>query len=132
MSIFDRMDRITSRQVDRIFSVAATVDCLKSTPNGRPQPDQVRGEIVLRGIFDQYDSDHALEAGSRSQSGNDFQTIAGGQRFEFSVDLARYPAAKDVRQGDRLTLDDGRKFEVASTRKDGMSRVVLHLIAPLA
>ena len=41
-----------------------------------------------------------------------------GSEYQISVDLKRYPAAKHTRQGNRLTLDDGHKFEIASNRRD--------------
>lgn len=129
MAIFDRLDRAASRSFDRMFAVGATVDCMSRSPNGRSQPDPVRGEIELKGIFDEFDRDHSVENGSRDRAGNDLQSIVGGQQHVFSVDVTRYPAAREIRQGDRLTLDDSRKFEIISKRDDGHSRTALHLVA---
>lgn len=130
MSIFDRHERSLSRAVDRQFAVRAIIDGMTRTPNGRPQPDPARAEIHVKGILDQRDEMAPVEVGARDGSGNGLRTIASGYDFVFSVDVSRYPAAKDVRQSDRLTLDDGRKFEVVSTRRDGQSRIVFALAEP--
>ncbi|MGI2031403.1 hypothetical protein ACRQ1B_03320 [Rhizobium panacihumi] len=129
MSLFDRLDRMTSRQADRIYSVSAVIDAMASSPNGRPTKDTARGEIHVRGILDSADEFAAIEAGARDRAGSDFRTMVSGQRFQFSVDTARYPAAKEARQGDRLTLDDTRRFEIANASPDGQSRVVFALVA---
>lgn len=129
MAIFDRLDRMTSRQVDRMFSVGATVDTMTRSPNGRPVPDPERGgEIQLRGIFDQHDAYAQIEEGNRDRKGNDLRALVTGYSFEFSVDVSRYPAAKEIRQGDMLTLDDARQFDVVAVRPDGLSRTVLVLV----
>lgn len=128
MGIFSRLDRATSRAVDRMHSVAATVDCMISSPNGRPVPDATRGEIVLRGIFDEVSAHQPVEIGKRDRTGNDLRSIINGTQLQFSVDSARYPAAKDVRQGDQLTLDDSRRFDILSAKPDGLSRIVLVLL----
>lgn len=132
MALFDRLERSLSRAVDRQFSVRAIIDGMTRTPNGRPQPDPARAEIHVRGILDMEDTYAAIEAGAREGKGNDFRTLATGTNYLFSVDRTRWPQADNVKQGDRLTMDDGRKFEVVSTRRDGMSRVVFQLVAPLA
>ncbi|MGV0909581.1 hypothetical protein [Martelella sp. FOR1707] len=128
MSIFDRLDRVASRTVDRTFAVGATVDPMTHPPNGRPMSDSQREEILLKGVFSEASEYAQIEEGARDRNGNDFRTLVHGQRFEFSVDVVRYPAAKDIRQGDRLTLDDARRFEISTVEPDGMSRVVLKLV----
>ena len=129
MSVFDRLDRMTSRQVDRMFAVGAYITPMTSTPNGRPVPDASRGEIVLKGIFEVTPAPTGVEIGNRNinHAGNDLRTLVNGESTTFSVDTARYPAAKDVRQGDFLTLDDARRFRVTSVQPDGLSRSVLVL-----
>lgn len=125
MAIFDRLDRMTSRVVDRQFAVAATVDAMQATPNGRNAQDPSRGEIVLRGVFDRAPAYDAIEIGQRQRTGNDLRTLSAGNQFQFSYDVTRYPG--EIRQGDLLTLDDARKFEIVSVKPDGMSRAVLDL-----
>lgn len=129
MALFDRLERSLSRTVDRQFAVRATIDGMTKTPNGHPQLDPARAEIHVRGIFDVEDTFAAIESGAREGKGNDFRTLATGTNYLFSVDVSRYPAAKDVRQSDRLILDDTRRFNVMSVRCDGVSRVVLSLIS---
>lgn len=126
MAIFDRLDRMTSRVVDRQFSVGATVDAMQSTPNGRNTPDPSRGEIVVRGVFDRAPAYDAIEIGKRERTGNDLRTLSAGNQFQFSYDVTRYPG--EIRQGDLLTLDDARNFQVVGVRPDGMARAVLELV----
>lgn len=129
MALFDRLDKKTSRTADRLFSVAAIVDTLQRTPNGRPVPDPDRGgEILLKGIFDEVPAFSQIEAGNRDRRGNDMRALVTGTAYEFSVDLRRYPAAKDIQQGDQLTLDDARSFDIVAVRPDGLSRTVLVLV----
>jgi len=127
MSAFDRLDRLTSKQADRMFAVSAYITAMTSTPNGRPSPDPERGEIWLKGIFEIAPAPTGVEIGKRDRSGNDLMAVINGQLTTFSVDVNRYPAAKDVRQGDFLTLDDARRFQVHSVQPDGLSRSVLAL-----
>lgn len=127
MSVFDRLDRMTSRQTDRMFSVGATIVPMNFSPNGRSTPDAYRWEIVLKGVFEITPAPTGVEAGKRDRSGNDLLTLVNGALTTFSVDVVRYPAAKDVRQGDTLTLDDARRFQVHSVQPDGLSRSVLVL-----
>lgn len=127
MSIFDRLDRMTSRQVDRMYAVRATIDPMSRSPNGRAAPDATRGTIHLKGVFDQAPAYDAIEFDKRERSGNDLKTISAGTAYQFSFDVIRYPYADLIRQGDRLTLDDARKFEVVSVERDGLSRAVARL-----
>lgn len=127
MAIFDRLDRLTSLQCDRTFSVSAVIDGMKSSPNGRPQPDPERREILVKGIFDEVPAYAEIEEGKRDRTGNDLRTLVHGADFQFSVDTKRFPAAASVKQNDRLTLDDARRFEIASVRPDGLSRTVFAL-----
>ncbi len=131
MAIFDRLDRMTSSQVDRMFSVSAVIDGMQSTPNGRPQPDPERREIHVRGIFDQAPAYAEIEQGKRDRTGNDLRALVSGADFQFSVDVKRYPAAASAKQGDALTLDDARKFRISSVRPDGLSRTVFVLTTKL-
>lgn len=127
MAIFDRLDRMTSRQCDRTFAVSAVIDGRRSSPNGRPQPDPERREILVKGILDEVAAYAEIEEGKRDRTGNDLRTLVHGADFQFSVDTQRYPAAASAKQGDLLTLDDARRFEIASVRPDGLSRRVFSL-----
>lgn len=127
MAIFDRLDRMTSVQCDRMFSVSAVIDGMQTTPNGRPQPDPARSEIHVRGIFDQAPAYAEIEQGKRDRTGNDLRTVVSGADFTFSIDIRRYPAAASAKQGDLLVLDDARRFRISSVRPDGLSRAVFVL-----
>ena len=52
MTIFDHLDRMPSRQIDRVYAVNAVVGPKLRSPNGRAVADPERGEIICRGIFD--------------------------------------------------------------------------------
>ncbi len=128
MSIFSRMDRVTSRAVDRTFSIRFVVHPGKATPNGRPGPDPDRPTWHGKGVLEEAPAYDAIEIGKRDRSGNDLSTLHAGTVFELSVDRHRYPQAGEARQRDRIQFDDLRKFEIASVRPDGMARTVLQLV----
>lgn len=127
MALFDRLDRMTSAQCDRMFAVRAVIDGIQATPNGRSQPDPERREIHVRGIFDEVPAFAPIEQGKRDGVGNDLRTLVHGADFQLSVDVRRYPAAASARQGDLLVLDDARRFRISSVRPDGLSRSVFVL-----
>jgi len=128
VTIFGRLDRMTSATVDRLHSVAATSEPMLRTPNGRAVADLDRGEILLKGIFDQEPVMTPVEAGNRDRQGNSLQSLVSGTTYQFSVDARRYPDAGNVKQGDRLTLDDTRRFDSVAGEPDGMGRSVLRLV----
>lgn len=121
MSIFDRIDEMTSRAVDREFASAFACTPMLSTPNGRTVPDPERSEWEGIGILTEAPADMPIDIGARNRS-NDFRAMVSGAAFELSVDRTRYPAANAARQGDRYTIGD-REFEVHQLRPDGLSRV---------
>ncbi len=127
MSIFTSIDRSVSRTVDTVASVAFEVHPGQASPNGRYGPDPHREIWDGRGIFDEVSKDVPVEIGKRDRVGNDLRAAANGYHFELSVDRTRYPQARAARQGDRLVLDDMRKFEILSTQPDGLSRVMFQL-----
>ncbi len=131
MAIFERLDRMTSAQCDRMFSVSAVIDGMRSTPNGRPQLDPERREIHVRGILDELPAYAAVEMGKSDGSGNDLRARVHGTDFQFSVDVRRFPSAAGARQGDLVILDDARKFQISSVRPDGLSRTVFVLTTKL-
>lgn len=128
MSIFDRLDRIASRVIDRSFSVRFEVHPARSTPNGRPGPDPERPTWHGKGVLEETPVFDAIETGNRDRTGNDLKTLRAGTQIELSVDRHRYPQAAEARQHDRIQLDDLRKFEVVSVQPDGMARVVFVLV----
>lgn len=127
MSMFDRMDRLTSRACDSTFSVRFHGDPMTSSPNGRPAKDARRESWEAKGILDENPADAGVEIGKRDRSGNDLHSLTTGQAVELSVDRYRYPAAATTKQGDVIVMDDMRRFRVVSVRPDGMARVVFVL-----
>lgn len=127
MSIFDRLDRMTSRQVDRTFSVRFQCNPTKATPNGRPVLDPSREGWIGKGVLEEQPRYHSIETGNRDREGNDLRALATGNSFELSVDRVRYPQANAAKQMDRIVLDDARKFNVVSVRRDGLSRLIFVL-----
>ncbi|QVQ38162.1 hypothetical protein KHQ08_09355 [Pseudochrobactrum algeriensis] len=128
MSIFDRMDRVTSRVVDRTHAVAFELQPVLKTPNGRPITDAYRSLWFGKGIFEENPQDVPVEIGRRDRAGNNIQTLVTGQRFELSVDRRSYVEASAIKQGDRILMTDSRSFEVVEIKPDGLSRIVFGLI----
>ncbi|WP_411905977.1 hypothetical protein [Rhizobium mayense] len=127
MSIFDRLDRLTSRQIDRTFSIRFEVQPSKRPPNGRPVPDPDRELWEGKGVLEEMPNFPPVEMGRRDRAGNDLQSVIASSAIELSVDRARYPLADKTKQGDRIKTDDLRRFEVVSIKRDGLSRVIFLL-----
>ncbi|MCM2435363.1 hypothetical protein [Agrobacterium rosae] len=127
MSIFSRLDRIASGTCDTTCAVRFEVHPAKASPNGRPGPDPQREIWDGRGIFDENPTDAPVEIGNRDRAGNDLRTPVNGSRYELSVDRSRFRQTDTTKQGDRIWLDDLRKFEILSVQPDGLSRVVFQL-----
>lgn len=129
MSIFDRLDAIVSRTIDRQFANEFTCSPALRNPNGRPVADPDRASWTGKGILEENDGYQAVEIGKRDRSGNDLRTLATGHTFELSVDRVSYPLADEAKQADRISISgDPRSFEIVSARRDGMSRIVFQLI----
>lgn len=131
MSIFDRLDRLTSRAIDRANARAFTFYPGRQAPNGRYGADPDRAEFAGSGILtDEEGGLTPIEQGDRDRSGNDLRSMVTGRRLELSVSLERTPEIKVARLGDRVTVEgDERIFDVVSVQRDGLSRLVLVLAA---
>ncbi len=127
MAIFDRLDRIASSAVDRVHAVAFVLSPAERSPNGRSKPSGEQPTIEGRGVFDLVDADNPLELGNRDRRGNDFRTLVGAGQPVLSVDRALLPY--EPRQGFRIAVEGHGDFTVTSVRRDGQSRLVLHLAA---
>lgn len=125
MSIFDRIDEMTSRAVDREFASAFACTPMLSTPNGRSIPDPERSEWEGIGILTEALADVPVDIGARNRS-NDMRSLVTGARYELSVDRTRYPAADGVKQRDRFAIGT-REFEVLEIRPDGLRRILFGL-----
>ncbi|QYM72454.1 hypothetical protein K1X45_13385 [Pseudochrobactrum sp. Wa41.01b-1] len=128
MSIFDRMDRATSRVIDRLHGMRFVLYPQTSTPNGRSEGDAYRNSWIGKGVLKRLPAYDVIEIGKRNRTGHDFQTPVVGEKIELSVDCHRYPEAAKARQRDRIETDDLRKFEIISIQPDGLSRTVFQLI----
>jgi hypothetical protein len=128
MSMFSRMDRLTSRVCDRSFAVSFDFEPGTSTPNGPRKPDPERPMWRGKGILDETPEDAPVRIGRQDSGGNDLRSQPRGVGVELSVDRHRFPKAAQARQGDRLQTDDLRRFEILSVKPDGMARVVFQLV----
>lgn len=128
MAIFDRLDRMASKAIDRQFGVRAALTPMTKTANGRTMPDNMRSGLYVRGVFDEQPLTDGIEIGARDRTGNNLQTLATGVAYSFSFDRFRFPYQDQIQQGDQLQLDDTRRFEVVSVERDGQSRAVLRLV----
>ncbi|MDR6954129.1 hypothetical protein J2X65_003497 [Ancylobacter sp. 3268] len=134
MSIFDRLDRSTSRAVDRVNAIAFRIDPTQSTPNGRPQPDPTRITITGYGIFDFVSVEYGVQLGVRRsyREANDLRALQVGRDPQLSIDRRYFDNAtqREPRQGDIVTFTKNcelPKFEVVSVQRDGLSRLVLEM-----
>jgi len=133
MSIFDRLDRVASRTVDRINKIRLVLTPWDRTPNGRGDQDPDRAVVTCKGIFDYVSIEHGLELGVRKsyREANDLRALQVGRDPQVSIDRIYFPTGADEpRQGDRVTFPDNPElpeFEVTSAQRDGLSRMVIKL-----
>lgn len=133
MSIFDRLDRITSRAVDRVNAIAFVLTPMLSTPNGRPGPDPNRTLIQGKGIFEYLSVEYGVQLGVRKsyREANDLRALQAGRDPQLSVDRVYFPIGlEEPKQGDILEFPNNPelpKFDVISSQRDGLSRLVLML-----
>jgi len=132
MSVFDRLDRMTSRAVDQVNSVRFLLIPRISTPNGRGTPDPNREEVLGRGIYDDVAAEYGVQLGVRRsyREANDLRALQVGSEPQLSVDIIHFPADKP-RQGDVVKFPDRTDlpdFQVISAQPDGLNRIVLHLV----
>lgn len=134
MSIFDRMDQVVSRTVDRVNSIPFILKPMSSTPNGRAGPDQQRPVINGRGVFDYVEAEYGVQLGVRRsyREANDLRSLQSGRDPQLSIDR-RYFAngIEEPRQGDEITFPTRPElptFQIISAQRDGLSRMVLQLV----
>ncbi len=133
MAIFDRLDRMLSKTVDRTNAISFVLTPYTSTPNGRPMADANRTVVRGRGIFDYYSTEFGIQLGVRKsyREANDLRSLQAGRDPQLSVDRIYFPlGAEEPKQGDIVSFPDRPElpeFDVVSSQRDGMSRVVLML-----
>lgn len=134
MALFDRLDRITSRAVDRVNAIPFRFTPRKSTPNGRPSFDTDRVIIEASGIFSYLSVEHGIQLGVRKsyREANDLRALQTGREPELSVDRVYFPVGEqEPKQGDLIEFPENPElpsFDVISAQRDGLSRVVLKLV----
>ena len=139
MAFFDRLDRLTSRAVDRVNAIPFEFEPQSSTPNGRPGPDGTRIALPSvaipnpRGIFDYYSAEYGIQLGVRKsyREANDLRALQVGRDPQLSVDRKYWPSAQwEPKQGDMIRFPLNAElpdYQVISSQRDGMSRMVLML-----
>lgn len=133
MSIFDRLDAMVSRTVDRINAIPFEFTPVKGNPNGRPLPDSERKAVSAVGIFDYTPSEYGVQLGVRKsyREANDLRALQVGRDPQLSIDRSIFPTVEDEpRQSDLIsfpTRPDLPTFQVVSAQRDGLSRMVLML-----
>ncbi|SCM79965.1 conserved hypothetical protein [uncultured Pleomorphomonas sp.] len=133
MSVFDRLDRLASRTVDRVNKIRFILTPMARTPNGRPSEDPGREPVDGYGIFDSLSVEFGLQLGVRKsyREGNDLRTNQVGRDPQISVDRRYFSSGWIPKQGDVVSFpdnDDLPDFDVVSSEPDGLSRIVLRLL----
>lgn len=133
MSVFDRLDRMTSRAVDRVNATRFELRPTISTPNGRPSPDLSRPVVTGRGIFDDVAAEYGVQLGVRRsyREANDLRALQVGSDPQLSIDVSHF-AGNMPRQGDLVTLLDWPErpeYQVISAQPDSQARIVLMLVS---
>jgi hypothetical protein len=131
MAVFDRLDRLTSRAVDRVNAIPFILTPWISTPNGRGRPEPGQPEIRGRGVFDDLAAEYGVQLGVRRsyREANDLRALQVGSDPQISIDI-QYFAGRMPRQGDLVSLPTKPElpdYQVISAQPDGQSRVVLML-----
>ncbi|THK38658.1 hypothetical protein EHS39_09125 [Ensifer sp. MPMI2T] len=133
MSIFDRLDRITSRAVDRMNAIAFVLTPQRATPNGRPGVDPTRVIVSGKGVFDYLSTEYGVQLGVRKsyREANDLRALQAGRDPQLSIDRKYFPIGmEEPKQGDVVSFPDNPelpKFDVITSQRDGLSRLVLML-----
>lgn len=133
MAIFDRLDRMVSRAVDRTNAIPFILTPMASTPNGRPGPDATRSIVNGKGIFDYISTEFGIQLGVRKsyREANDLRSLQTGRDPQLSVDRLYFPiGVQEPKQGDIVSFPTHPElpdFDVVSAQRDGQSRLVLML-----
>ncbi|NTD85489.1 hypothetical protein [Agrobacterium tumefaciens] len=134
MALFNRLDKLTSRAVDRVNATRFVLTPMKSTPNGRPSADPGRKVIRGRGIFDYVEMEYGVQLGVRKsyREGNDLRSVQSGRDPQLSVDMIYFPGVDEAAlQGDLVSFPDEAQlpdFQVTKAQRDGMNRIRLDLV----
>ena len=134
MSVFNRLDKLTSRAVDSVNATRFILTPYKATPNGRGQRDATRKVVHGRGVFDYVEMEYGVQLGVRKsyREGNDLRSVQSGRDPQLSVDMMYFPGVDEAAlQGDIVTFPDDPNlpdFQVTKAQRDGMNRIRLDLV----
>lgn len=134
MAIFDRLDRMVSRAIDRTNAIPFVLIPQKSTANGRPGPDATRTVVNGKGILDYISTEFGIQLGVRKsyREANDLRSLQTGRDPQLSVDRIYFPVGlQEPKQGDLIQFPSRPElpeFDVASVQRDGQSRLVFMLV----
>ncbi len=113
---------VADQALDTIFGETITVTPMVKPSNGRPGPDPNRAVTTVQGIFDEPSiQDFPAARGHAAASSHEFGTTK--PQVEFTTDDVPYR----IVIGDRITRENGDRFEVADPGEDGFGRTVLKL-----
>lgn len=132
MGIFDRLDRMAGRTLDRTMAERFTLTPMKTRPNGRSEVDFDREEITARGVYSTVPGPAGVQTAARrpSAQNNDLRALVRGNAVTLSCD--RFQFDDMPRQGDMVSWSsrpERGQMMVSSVRPYGKSRVALMLIA---
>lgn len=134
MAIFDRLDRMASKAVDRINAIGFTLTPMVKTPNGRARQDMDRPVITGKAVFDYFEAEYGIELGVRKsyRESNDLRALQSGREPLVSIDRKYFATlASEPRQGDVIEFEERAslpRFEVVSAKRDGQSRMMVQLV----
>lgn len=138
MSMFDRLDKATSRTVDVVNSEMFILYPQYQTPNGRPGADPNRPVLGLLvpvyGIFDYESAEYGIQLGVRKsyREANDLRALQTGRDPILSIDRKYFLTTdQEPRQGDKVSFPKRPQlptFSVVSCQRDGLSRLELVLV----
>lgn len=134
MAIFERMDRLVSRTVDRVNAIPFVLAPISKTPNGRGGHDPHRKVVTGYGVLSYMAAEFGVQLGVRRsyREANDLRAIQSGREPELSVDRRYFCGVEnEPRQDDIVTFPtkpDLPDFQVVGVRRDGLARLVLVLV----
>lgn len=134
MSIFERLDKVVSRYADRVNAIPFEFTPMSSTPNGRYKQDTTREVVCGYGIFEYLSQEYGVQLGVRKsyREANDLRALQTGRDPQLSVDRSYFPIGiQEPKQGDHirfLNRPELPEFQVISSQRDGLARLVLMLV----
>jgi len=128
MGIFDRLDCMAGRTMDRTMSETFTLTPMKTRPNGRSEVDFDRQEITARGVYSTVPGPAGVQTGERrpSAENNDLRALVRGNAVTLSSDRPQFENMP--RQGYMVrwpNRPERGQMMISSVRPDGKSRTLI-------